>query len=439
MFATMKNSPPARTAAFAAAFATFAAAATPVPARADAIGQGLDLMFAGYGELTFAWLDYGADQNRQHGAKSDSRLEFDQTRFVLELEAEFPAGFEFESEIEFEHGGTGSAMELEYEEFGEFEHEVERGGEVVLEELYLQKVVGDWLRLRLGRFYVAVGLLSERFRPTQYLAASRSEAETTLLPAVWDEMGFDAQVTLGDFRLTAQVVNGLDSTGFSTRNFIAGGHQQRFEVVRASDLAGVLRLDYTPMTGLTLGVSGYHGGTSRNRPKPDLAKACPGGDQDEIAPCGYVSAPVTILDFHTHLTLGGFRGQGAFILGKLGEAERVSERNARLSNLLGVPRTPVADSALAAWVEAGYDIGRLLGTKDHQIEPFVRLDYVDTIFSARKAMYDDPRFEKSIYTGGVAWTGYDLIVAKLDFSHRRMGADRFRPESVVRLNTGFVY
>jgi hypothetical protein len=359
---------------------------TPAAARADAIGQGLDLMWAGYGELTFAWLDHGADQNRQHGAQKDSRLEFDQTRFVLELEAEFPAGFEFESEIEFEHGGTGSAMELEYEEFGEFEHEVERGGEVVLEELYVQKTVGDWLRLRLGRFYVAVGLLSERFRPTQYLAATRSEAETTLLPAVWDEMGFDAQVTLGDFRLTAQVVNGLDSTGFSTRNFIAGGHQQRFEVVRASDLAGVLRVDYSPFSGLTLGVSGYRGGTSRNRPKPDLAKACPGGDPDEVAPCGYVDAPVTILDFHTHLTLAGFRGQGAVIVGRLGEADRISERNARLSNLLGVPRTPVADSAFAAWVEAGYDIGRLLGTTDHHIEPFVRFDHVDTVIASRKEM-----------------------------------------------------
>lgn len=411
------------------------------PVRADGLGEGLDLMFGGYGELTFAWLDHGPDQNRARGAQQDSRLVFDQTRFALEMEAEFPADFEFEAEIEFEHGGTGSAVELEYDEFGEYEQEVERGGEVVLEELYLQKTIADRLRLRLGRFYVGVGLLSERYRPTDYLAAARPEAETVLLPGVWDEMGFDARLVLGDVKLTAQVVNGLDSTGFSTANWVAGGHQQRFELVRATDLAGVLRADYTPVAGLTFGASGYWGGTSRNRPKPDLARACPDqdADTDEVAACGYVGAPVALVDLHAVLALGGARAQGAALYGRLSHADRISERNARLSNLLAVPRTPVSDAAFSAWLEAGYDVAPLLGAAGHALEPFARVEYVDTVFQPRAAMYDDPRFERSVYTAGLAWTGYRLLTAKVDFTHRRLGADRFRPESAVRLQTGFVY
>ena len=39
-----------------------------------------------------------------------------------------------EAELEFEHGGTGITMEFDkLEEFGEFEMEVEKGGEVIVE------------------------------------------------------------------------------------------------------------------------------------------------------------------------------------------------------------------------------------------------------------------------------------------------------------------
>ena len=78
----------------------------------------------GYGDLQFAYYNHGLNQNREGGAQKDSRLTFDTTRLVLELEAGLPEyGLEAEMEVEFEHGGTGSAMELEYEEFGEFEQE----------------------------------------------------------------------------------------------------------------------------------------------------------------------------------------------------------------------------------------------------------------------------------------------------------------------------
>src|SRR5262249_59650654 len=129
----------------------------------------------------------GVNQNREGGAQKDSRLTFDTTRLVLELEGKLPKyGLEAEVEVEFEHGGTGSAMELEYEEFGEFEQEVEKGGEVLVEEIYLKKELGEHFSLSLGRFYVAVGTLSEFYRPTDYLGTVRSEAETLIIPNTWD-------------------------------------------------------------------------------------------------------------------------------------------------------------------------------------------------------------------------------------------------------------
>ncbi len=58
---------------------------------------------------------YGENQNRGGGSQRDARLTFDTTRLVLELEAGLPEyGLDAEVEVEFEHGGTGAALELEF-------------------------------------------------------------------------------------------------------------------------------------------------------------------------------------------------------------------------------------------------------------------------------------------------------------------------------------
>jgi hypothetical protein len=396
----------------------------------------------GYADLQFAFYNHGVNQNREGGAQRDARLTFDTTRLVLELEGKLPEyGLEAEVEVEFEHGGTGAAMELEYEEFGEFEQEVEKGGEVLVEELYLKKELGERFSLSLGRFYVAVGTLSQYYRPTDYLGTIRAEAETLIIPNTWDEMGLQVQAKLSGLRLTAQVVNGLDSTAFSSQFWVAGGHQHRFELVRATDLAAVLRADVTRFEGLVFGASAYYGDTTRNRPKPDLVKTCEEANDREVAPCGYVSAPLLLLDAHLSLDRGPWRAKALVMWGYLQNADDVSARNERLSNLLNVLRTPVAEHALAAWAELGFDVAPLLSlSDDHRLEPYLRFDYVDSMLNPRSELFDNPRFARSIYSVGTSYTLAGTVFAKLDFSHRRLGdSSRFRPENTVRLSTGFSY
>ena len=184
------------------------------------------LRWSGYGDIRFSFYDY--DENvltNPEGSRSDSRAAFDLTRFVLNLEGEYePAELEFEAEIEFEHGGTGSALELEFEEFGEFDNDVENGGEVILEELYLKKEFDEGFSVKVGRFYLGVGLLSASHTPLDYLATSRPEAEVTMIPAVWDEVGISLAKEFEWGAVTFQIVNGLDSSGFSSSRWIASGH-----------------------------------------------------------------------------------------------------------------------------------------------------------------------------------------------------------------------
>ena len=253
----------------------------------------------GYGELLYSYFDFGPDQKSgPNGSPPDSRAIIDITRLALELEVELLKNTELEAEVEFEHGGTGAALELEFEEFGEFEQEIEKGGEVVVEELAVERKFSDAFRVRLGHFYVAVGHLSHHFHPTDFFGSRRSEAETSIIPALWHETGVEVSGAYRNWRYQLQLVNGLDATGFSSQNWIVGGHQKRFETIQATNMAWVGRLDYQFAPHCVLGISGYRGDSADNRPKPDMEG---------------IDAHVSIVDVHGSFDWGRVRARGLYL------------------------------------------------------------------------------------------------------------------------------
>lgn len=407
------------------------------PVRADGMGpHPWKLELGGYGELGATYYRYGDNPNRPGGSLHDHRLELDATRFVMALEGRMPGGFEFEAELEVEHGGTGVSRELEHEEFGEVETEIEKGGEVILEELYLKRSFGRY-QLAFGRFYLALGHLHSHYRPTDYLGAHRSEAETTIFPGQWDELGVSFSARWPSVMVTAQVVNGLDSSGFSSRAWVASGHQGAFETVRARDLAAVVRVEFSHDSA-SLGLSGYVGGANRNRPKADLVNECDDPAPNDVAPCGYVRSVVAIGALDARWRWQGLRGQALAVYGHLSNAAAISARNDRLSNELGVERTPVSDQALAIAGELGYDVAprlRLCGS----LEPFVRLDYYDTMYRPRAELFDNPRFARTVLGAGVAYTYERAWVGKLELRRRSFPTSALRLEHEVAASLGFVY
>jgi hypothetical protein len=399
---------------------------TAAEAHGPASPEAPRLSASGYAELLFSYYDYGPDPTLPGGSAPDHRYVFDTSRLSVEMEVNYGHGLELEGEVEFEHGGTGSALELDYDEFGEFEQEVEKGGEVVLEELYVEKRFGPRLAVKAGRFYVALGLLSDYHRPTDYLGTTRPESETTVIPAVWDEMGFEARVSVAGLRLTGQLVSGLDSSAFGSQNWVASGHQARFEEVRADGLAAVGRVDVMWFPGWVFGGSVYYGfDTNANRPKPDL---------DDV------DSPLLIGSVHLAADRGPLRLRGAALWGRLGNSEAISERNRRLSNDLGVPRTPVAQDAIAEWAEAGVDLAALTGHKGrHRVEPYVRVEHYDTMYATAGNVFDNPRFERTLVAVGVGHTWARRVTTKLDWSHRTFGNSALRAEDTVRLAFGAVF
>lgn len=87
------------------------------------------------------------------------------------------------TEIEFEHTGTGSAVEIETDEGGEYETEIEKGGEVELEQFWIQKSFARWANLKMGHFVVPVGLNNAHHEPLNFFNVYRPEGENTILPS----------------------------------------------------------------------------------------------------------------------------------------------------------------------------------------------------------------------------------------------------------------
>ena len=95
--------------------------------------------FGGYGEAMASFKDYGI--NRFAGSKEGNAKTHRNTiaipRLVFAIDYKFSPKWILGTEIEFEAGGTGSALELENSENGEYETEIEKGGEVALEQFHI--------------------------------------------------------------------------------------------------------------------------------------------------------------------------------------------------------------------------------------------------------------------------------------------------------------
>lgn len=379
--------------------------------------------FGGYGELILASQFYHPDLKVNDSTYRDTHL--DLTRFSLFVGNDITKRISFSSEIEFEHGGTGVAREVEWEEFGEYETEVEKGGEIVLEQAYLEGRPTDWLTLRGGHLLVPVGMTTQYHLPTLFASAHRPESEARLIPSIWHENGVEALVRVADFTFRGQVLTGLDSTGFSSGRWIAGGTQRAFEKPLINDVATALAADYLGIPNTVLGASIYTSGSNRNRPKRDLYD---------------VGGQVTIGDVHGRYQQGPLKLRALLLIGHLQNAAAITRANASLSSSLGASRTPVASAAYAAWLEAAFDILSLFsGVARHRLDLFARYDAYDSMWKAG-ADFDNPLLQVQAVTSGVNYFPHQRVVIKAEYVSRWLNEKHnwSRHQSEANAALGFV-
>jgi len=368
------------------------------------------LQLGGYGEAVMSRMFYSdnwkryTDASKYKNAPSYGR--FDIPHAVIFMNYDFGQGWTFGSEIEFEHGGNESAVEIEEEETGEYENEIERGGEVGFEQLWLQKSFSPLLNLRAGHIVVPVGLTNQGHLPTQFFSVLRPEGENTILPCTWHETGISLWGRSKHWKYEVQLLPGLDADRFSNVNWIQGGAGSPYEFKIATAYAGVLRIDNYSVKGLRLGLSGYVGNSASNSLKHDNYAG--------------VKGTVSIGTFDFEYNAHNWIARGNFDYGHLSNSDKISAVNKNLSAYSVSPRTNVGSDALATAVEVGYDVfSQVDKMKDKQkFYVFGRYDYYDSMYKTAGGILKEQEWGRQRIAGGINYYPIKDIVVKAEYSSR---------------------
>lgn len=388
----------------------------------------------GYGEMLANFKYYGI--NRYYGStegNADARRNtISIPRFVLALDYKFTDRWALGAEIEFEAGGTGAAYELENSENGEYETEVEKGGEVALEQFHITRLILPELNVRVGHMVLPIGLTNAHHEPVNFFGTSRPEGETHIIPSTWHETGISLFGTLGSgwatFDYQAMLVAGLNANGFDRTSWAAGGKTSIFEFDNFTSPAYVARIDYRGVPGLRVGASWYFcRDIGSNSDKPDYYKSI-----------GRIPLRIYTVDAQYQCPYLTFRG--ACIFGNLGNSAQLSSVNSALGNKSPYSRTtPIAKRAVSYGAELGLNLRNITGMeKFPSLWPFARYEYYNPQEEVITRQAADEREKVSMWTAGLNWRALPNLVFKADYTTRRIGGGKYNNENEFALGVAYV-
>lgn len=378
------------------------------------------LQFGSYGEAAYSRNFYSDNVYRyQNPTKyrndpSHGRMDLPHVNFSLSYN--FGKGWKFSTEIEFEHGGTGSAYEQEYEEGGEWEQELERGGEVVLEQMWLEKSFSKAFNVRVGHIIVPVGLTNAHHEPLNFFTVYRPEGESTIMPCTWHQTGISLWGRAGDWRYELQGLAGLDALNFTRDNWIQGGAASAFEFSTATKLAVAARIDNYSIPGLRIGLSGYYTHSMHNSFPHDLEGEDENGNKKKYSDVkGAVAIAALDFTYKAH----NWRINGSADYGHLGDAATISQIKKNLtSSNAPTNKTYVGEKAYAFGLEAGYDVfSQIRKTRERgqQLYLFGRYDCYDAYVPA-EGMQDYRQTFRRTMTFGLNYMPIKEIAVKAQFA-----------------------
>ena len=370
-----------------------------------------------YGEMVASMKGYGTSRfnGTATGTNYERRATIAIPRFVIAGDYRFNRHWQLGAEIEFEAGGVGIEQEMEASENGEYETEMEKGGEVALEQFHVTYTLNRAFHVRAGHMVLPVGLTNAHHEPILFFGTIRPEAETTFIPSTWHETGLSIFGRLGhDYSRVsyeAYVTAGLNADGFGRDAWVADGKQGLFETDNFTSPAYTLRLDYEGVPGLRVGASYYY----CNDATANADKRYKYSSLDGVS--------VNILSADAQYRNRYVTARANVLWGQISNSQKLS--GVSLSNLSqyhhGAMRR-TAKNALSYGVEAGLNVSAFAAsTRCPVIYPFGRYEYYNPQERGEGTQLIDPRCQVSKWTGGVNWFALPNLVVKADWSTRKIG------------------
>ncbi len=363
------------------------------PAASKVYKKDRGLSVGGYGEIRLR-----SFQNADDGQNDV----FDALRAVFYVGYKFNDNWVLNSELEFEHGGTGG------------------GGSISAEFFTLDYLWKDEANLRVGLVLIPMGFVNEIHEPNFFYGAERPEVERTILPSTWSENGVGIYGRVADrVEYRAYVVSSFRGADFSSSG-LRGGRQKGSRAI-SNDFAFVARVDVDVAPGLLVGGSVYTGQT---------------GQEEDVEGEDLPDAMLTIYEIHAQYKAHGLSLRGLWTEAFLDEAGRLSRI---IDTTPSMTDDSIAQHMRGWYVEAAYDILPLVaeGTR-MSLEPYFRFESYDTQRDVSDLLYTrDKTKDIDLYVAGLQFKPIPEVVFKVDFRHFDP-ADGDRADEVQAL-VGYVF
>ncbi len=321
-------------------------------------------------------------------------------RFVVYLAHTFDGQIAFRSEVEIEDARVEGG---------------EPGGEVALEQAYLDYRLSDRLTLRAGLVLPPVGIVNETHEPPTFNGVARPAFDHDVIPTTWREIGVGALGAVpgvSGLAYRVYLVNGLKAEGFSADEGIRAGRQEGHEASFANpSFTG--RLEWA-RPGLKIGGSFWYGGTA---------------NQDPWLGSGAFAAPITLLSADARLDMGAFAFRGVVANIDVSDAAAINTR-------YGVA---VGNRIAGGYVEGAYNLLRALAPASaQQLHAFARHERYDTQAAAPAGTTKDESLARRISTFGLSYKPTYNTVFKADYRllRNRAGAGEAQ---ILSLGVGYQF
>ena len=327
----------------------------------------------GYGEIHYT--------NR---SGRNTPAEVNLRRFVVYLAHTFDERLTFRSELEVEDAKVegGSA-----------------GGEVALEQAFLDYRFSNTLTLRTGLVLIPVGIINETHEPPSFNGVDRPAFDNDVIPTTWREIGVGIVGALPiaeglSYRL--YVVNGLVASGFSDAEGIREGRQEGRNASFANpSLTG--RVEWV-RPGLRVGGSFWYGGTTAG---------------DTLLGTGTFKVPVSLISADARYDRGALSLRGVVATIGVSDADSINA-------LYG---TAVGNRITGGYVEGAYNVLTFLAPRSKQrLNAFVRHERYDTQADVPAGTTRDRQFARRVTTVGLTYKPLFNVAFKGDYEVRRTAA-----------------
>ena len=343
---------------------------------------------SGYGELEYI---FKKDNGNGQGGNT-----LDPHRVVLNVTSQLTDWIDFNSELEWEHGGSDGGAD----------------GSISVEQAYLTFKLNPAFNIKTGVMLMPMGAINQNHEPVNFYSSARPALDTYLIPSTWQEMGVGASGALHkkvDYQLMA--VTGLDGTGFNAEKGLREG-RQGFKKDNNRNFAVTGRLDVRPIEGLITSLSLYSGNS---------------------APSGSATAYTTIAAFDGRYRISDFELAGEYV-------HVYQDRPDVLSNEIG-------RNMSGYWVEGAWHALPTAWKKG-------KLANADAVLFARYSELNtqkggavDPtktsgRYDRNYTTVGVSFMPIPAVAIKADyqfFGDRRAAGETALDNDKFQVTVGFVF